>query len=93
MAGLIIGNYSDFIIEYERELETLAALSTWLDQVLPKGIEAELKRLMVLQRVVYALGGNTKEMTPLYNEVIDKCPARLKLAIEQLILPTMRGEG
>ena len=74
-------------------IETLAALSTWLDQVLPKGIEAKLKRLMVLQRVVYALDGNTKEMTPLYNEVIDKCPARLKLAIEQLILPTMRGEG
>ena len=89
----IMTNYSDFIVEYKRELETLAALSNWLDQVLPKAIEPKLKQLMVLQRVVYALDGKTNEMTALYLEVVDKCPARLKLAIEQLILPTMRGEG
>ena len=33
---------------------------------------------MVLQRVVYALDGNTKEMTPLYNEVIDNMPCKIE---------------
>lgn len=88
----IFKEHEDFIKTHHWHLDTLGVTSIWLDNMIPKEVDLNIQRLMILNSAVRSLWHFGDPMSSMNVEISDRMNGKLKIAIQKIIVPSMRGD-